>query len=375
MATKHTYSVATDFPGGKINLANLIDEIEASSIATALDKGATKVSGDVVEVWFKGALSAGDKTTLDGDASAPAGGLIAEHDSAPAASIQKVEVWNAPVVQSMTPEGPARVYFFSADLTKKQTWWFDAVKAAEVQIGTGDGVEASFQLPHGEDGAAGTRILDLHHGLVTEEDEIIPPGADEHDDAIPVVRVDAIVQTERSPFSSSGGDYTVDYKTGLITFTADSIPGDGAAVTAEYYAVPSNAKIVCKVRPSGAGKKLGVQYAEAQFSANVSMNGAIVQRAFSLLLGDTVPGTRPTVYKTVGNILDFNMGSLPKLPAVAGANGRGMTQETVLLPFGYLSRLSLLYEDEVELRIEIENGKEFGGERATFTLSGLEDSV
>jgi hypothetical protein len=93
--TKYTYSLTADFPDDAINSTKLASEIGASSIVTALDR--IDVSGDVADVWFKDVLSAGDKTTLDGDVSAPAGGLIAAHDSTPNPSeTQSVEVTNQP---------------------------------------------------------------------------------------------------------------------------------------------------------------------------------------------------------------------------------------------------------------------------------------
>jgi hypothetical protein len=77
--TTYTYSLASDFPDGAINSTKLVAEIAASSIVTALERIDTV--GDVVDIIFKDALSAGDKTTLDNDATGPSGGLIAAHDS------------------------------------------------------------------------------------------------------------------------------------------------------------------------------------------------------------------------------------------------------------------------------------------------------
>lgn len=76
--TKYTYSIANDFPNGAVAPAKLKREISASSIVTALDRIDT--AGDVCDVWFKDPLSAGDKTTLDNDTTAPSGGLIGAHD-------------------------------------------------------------------------------------------------------------------------------------------------------------------------------------------------------------------------------------------------------------------------------------------------------
>lgn len=75
----YPYSLSADFPGGAIDSSNLVDEIAASSIATALSR--IDVTGNSVSIVFASALSAGDKTTLDNDTTGPAGGLIAAHDN------------------------------------------------------------------------------------------------------------------------------------------------------------------------------------------------------------------------------------------------------------------------------------------------------
>lgn len=81
--TTYTYSIANDFPpgggSGKINPSNFVSEIQASSIVTALT--GVNTDGDVASVFFKDALSVADKTTLDGNTTGPAGGLIAAHNN------------------------------------------------------------------------------------------------------------------------------------------------------------------------------------------------------------------------------------------------------------------------------------------------------
>jgi hypothetical protein len=88
--TKYTYSVASDMPGGAINAGNLLAELSISSIVTALER--IDLDGDVLDIIYKDALSAGDKTTLDGDATGPAGGLLAAHDNSPSAPRQVVHL-------------------------------------------------------------------------------------------------------------------------------------------------------------------------------------------------------------------------------------------------------------------------------------------
>lgn len=88
--TKYTYNLANDFPDGVINSTKLASEIAVSSIVTALDR--IDVSGNVIDIWFRDALSAANRTTLDGDVTTPAGGLIAAHDSSTSIVQQKLSV-------------------------------------------------------------------------------------------------------------------------------------------------------------------------------------------------------------------------------------------------------------------------------------------
>lgn len=81
LAQVYTYSKASDFSSGLVP-SNLKKEIDDSQITSAALLSIL-VDGDAVKLTFSGALSSGDKTTLDGDTSSPAGGLIAAHSTAP----------------------------------------------------------------------------------------------------------------------------------------------------------------------------------------------------------------------------------------------------------------------------------------------------
>lgn len=60
--SKYSFSVSTDFSNQKVNLAGLTQDIQASSIVTAIDH--IDLEGDDCDVWFKDALSIDDETTL-----------------------------------------------------------------------------------------------------------------------------------------------------------------------------------------------------------------------------------------------------------------------------------------------------------------------
>jgi len=68
--TKYTYSIATDTLNAKFASDSLEKSIRSSAILTALDY--VSALGDDIDVFFKDALSTGDKTILDG--------LISAHD-------------------------------------------------------------------------------------------------------------------------------------------------------------------------------------------------------------------------------------------------------------------------------------------------------
>jgi hypothetical protein len=80
-ATKYTYSISQDIVAGAVDSNRLTHEIDDSSIVTALQHIDT--TGDELDVWFSDALSAGDKTTLDGDTTNPCGGIIGNHSGIP----------------------------------------------------------------------------------------------------------------------------------------------------------------------------------------------------------------------------------------------------------------------------------------------------
>ncbi len=75
----HEYNISSDFPGGAVNTSRLHMEIENSSISTPLIGIVT--NGNILNIMFDSQLSTGDKTTLDGDTSNPAAGLIVVHNN------------------------------------------------------------------------------------------------------------------------------------------------------------------------------------------------------------------------------------------------------------------------------------------------------
>lgn len=81
MSTTYSYTISTDFPAAKVNVEKLVTEIQISPITIAFDNVVR--NGDNIDLTFKEALNASNKTILDGNTTNPAGGLIANHDNTP----------------------------------------------------------------------------------------------------------------------------------------------------------------------------------------------------------------------------------------------------------------------------------------------------
>jgi hypothetical protein len=390
VATKYTYDITNDFPNGKINLSTFQEDITSSSIITALDRidtaGGT-IAGDVltggaVDIWFKAALSAGDETTLHGDIIGPAGGLIAAHDNAPTQDPLAVEVKNSPSVSipdvikatSWKPDQAnyKRIYVFSCDFNKKETWYNNSSTNSESF--DADGVQNEFGLAYGS--GNGAAIIDLCHGKVTDEYALVNPSGDSY---VPVVKINGAVQTEREAFESIGGHYEIDYIAGKLKFYA--APPSGNEVTIDYHYSPSGHGPRVEAGPS-AGKKWTINFAEVQFSVDTIMKDTFLQNAIidypvfvSGVYSHTIPDMKvgpDTPYLTGGNFLDYTNGSFPIIPAFGGSE-RGTTEDTLIFRWDYASSMELVSSLNARFLITTKHNRGFEGERVVITIYGVEE--
>jgi hypothetical protein len=204
--------------------------------------------------------------------------------------------------------------------------------------------------------------IDLTHGKFYLEDRVT-----NRDGYIPVVKVDGVTKTERTPFETSGGDYTVDYAAGTITFAATQT----GTVTASYYYAGSS---LFTVKPD-AGKILWVRDSEVQFAADVEMTSTI---NFQAWITDPVSmGVTPiTNYKTMRDFIEEAKGCYPVIPAIGGSGPRGLTQQHVVFPFRYSQVKELKSSITTEIRVWMDQDVEFVGEfgTATFYCSSYDES-
>jgi hypothetical protein len=370
-ATKYTYSISGDFPNAKVNSDSLTIEIQASAIVTALDRIDT--AGDVCDIWFKDALSAGDETVLDA--------VVAAHQGvappwaptnavgAPIIEITGQQTDNQAIKVAQAGREGTEWTTASHNFCDPSTWFSTATSVtAEVMVDSGDGLTWT---PTG----AQKPWVDLTHGKVLWEDSF-------NTDYLVVVTVDAVEMTE-DPMYGAAEDYTVDYIQGTVTFHASQA---GKAVLATFSHV-QNSHWVTK---PATGKKLVIEDAEIQFSADLSYNDTLVLEpqgwvqvfAPELWDGYDPPGPYPANtlipltprrrrYMRHDQILDEARGAYPTIGTVGGLGGH--TTERFGYPFTYKTVTELHAAYGMELHVYLEKEITMGGERATVTFYGVED--
>jgi len=357
----YPYDLDTYF-GSTVNEAKLRDEINANTNITVHCSDVGLLGTDVV-VTFLAALATGEQTELETV-------VIPAHDSTPTpADTQPVSISNKPDVQIRKPDG-SRAYIFGVDFCNQKTWFNVSTNVTNEAVGTGDGATTVFNLAHGSNAVAGEAILDLTRGLITDDHLMAPPGG-AVGGYVPVVTVDGVTQVMREPYEATGGDYTLNFDTGVITFYV--APADTLVITATYYYVPVGVGPLLQAGPP-AGKKWTIDKAEAQISADFATDDwftdTIVMNVFYAPYNASDPAYEVRYYN-VGNLLDYAAGSFVEYPAVAGQ--RGVTKPTQIFRWEYQTPITL-YPD-YELRAWTAHGRALGAERATVVMYVLEEDI
>jgi hypothetical protein len=300
-----------------------------------------------------------------------------------------VIVQNKPSVVVRKPSGLTfeRVYGFSVNFCDKTTWYHDATKISDEAVGTGDGVATAFQLDHGtasaSPDAADERIVDLSHGKVSDENDILPSGETLYRDMgsgysatgslsayVPVVKLDGVEQVERSYGSATGGDYTINYAAGTINFF--SAPGNGVAVVCTYWYVPkAGVPYIRLVAPTN--KQYSILRVEVQSTTDVELDGSIIMNVYA---GAAPPNgvavRRPTIVKNIHDLINWAYGSFDQIPAQGGAT-RGLGLPVNIHRVEYISEVPLLSSQLMYMQVHTDPNTEFTGTWASVVIYGMEE--
>ena len=362
--TSYSYSIAVDFPAG-ISLNNLAAEIRESFIAVSLHHIDTE--GNAVHIWFSDALSAEDKTLLDNNAS-PAGGLIAMHNPVEASTALPVILGHQltsdnRIRVAIEKSNAVSVDIFTHNWCDKTTWYQGSVLITD-EIAADSGNHVIYQLAH-------TFLIDNYHGKITEEDSLLNANGNTYR---VTVKVNDVVKTEQDPHYGSGGDYTVNYAAGAISFLNALAANDVVKVT--YHYAQSSAFYI---KPA-AGKSLVIDISEVQFSKDVGITDTIVFQTYGFvevfapqLVDNPYPaGTRIPIkafkYKSMNDYLNAAYKSYPSYPAMGGNSWRGQQQEVVVFDWDYQRSLTLVANHGMEVKIYLEHDTPFTGAYATASM-------
>lgn len=375
--TTYTYSIVNDCPGGKVNTNKLALAIRASSIATALDRIDT--SGDVMNIFFKDVLSVLDKTTLDGNLGGvlgthPAGGLIASTDNTPDPSISAVQLADhtgalltlgvdgrslltTPILRNGT-----KYNVFTHNFCDKTTWFQQSIKVTgEALVDSGNGLTWNSANPF---------WIDMTHGKITFEDSTV---SDAGGKWINTITVDTIPKTE-------GVDYSVNYKTGKITFLTTSQQSHD--VRATYWYSPNTPLSARFTIDPTTGMQLEVLTVELQFSDTIQYNDTMRYVAFGYAIAfaptyvqagylqpfDLVQLGPPLVYKTVQDFINESNVNFPLIPPISPTTPRGFNFNIITFEWDYVTKTVLSGTAGMVLCVDVDNGTPHGGDYAVLTV-------
>jgi len=231
------------------------------------------------------------------------------------------------------------------------TSWYTQSARVEGETLTDSGDGLTFNSSH-------DNWIDMTHGKIYREDLLAAS-------YLPVIKVDGVTKTQRAPWAEAGGDFTIDYATGAVTFFVSQ---SGKAVTADYSRENGSLYIIAPT----AGKRLWVEYSEVQFSKDIEINAHTFFQPWAYSpTGNPAPPEKvaaayPTIYKTLDNYIEEANGCYPEIPIMGGP--RGFTSPRVTFPFKYQTVKELLSSYGLEIRVWIGGSLPFGGEYGTATF-------
>lgn len=271
-----------------------------------------------------------------------------------------------PVVIS-SPRAGSEVIYTTHNFCDPCTWYGDSERVTdEVLVDSGDGL--TFM-------SANDYWIDMVSGRIQDDDGIADEqravsGGGQHGYQV-VITIDGITKTMREPFESTGGDFTIDFKAGTVTFF--SAVNSSYIVRARYsYATTSTFYL----KPQ-AGKRLQVEAAIADISHDITMSDGLEYKVYA---GVTCVST--TKYKRVSNILQESYGAHVVVPALgnggsdmSGTNidtfrtsNRGTKTQLQSIQFRYATIRDLNSALGLELRVKTSHDRPLGGETATVTF-------
>jgi hypothetical protein len=249
------------------------------------------------------------------------------------------------------------------------TWYQKSISVTdEVATSEDSGAGVLWALSH-------INIIDNYHGKITGEDGLEINGVSPRVS----VKIDGVTKTEQDPHFASGGDFVLNYSTGVLTLLTSS-PGSEVKVSYHY---SNGSEFVISPNP---GTKLRFNLVEAQFSGDIELKDSCIFEMYGLVdvfapqlvsSGAVASGTKirlgKTVYKTLLDFMNDANGYIPTAPALDQNSWRGLSSPIYVFIWQYVSMTTLSAAAGMEVRIRLEHETSFGGSMSTASFYCVEE--
>lgn len=266
---------------------------------------------------------------------------------------------------SLEPTEGSRFTIISPNWCDKTTWYDSSTRIVET-------LSSSDQLIYVAP-TASVRV-DVTHGKITGERNIKNTYA-------PSVIVNGVTGSvvESSP-DTTDGDYQYDYLSGTLTFNVARAPTDVVEVSSSQVE-----NSVWTVKPLS-GKKLRITEVEVQFSHDLGIRDTVLFQPYGKVndfapqltpvpypSGTLIPLTDPDYYQTMYDYINEANKSFPVISRMGGpiSSWRAMKDDIHIYRWDYKAATDLEASKGMEIRIWLENNKEFSGSFAVATFYGL----
>lgn len=254
---------------------------------------------------------------------------------------------------------------YSPNWTDPTTWYSSSVYVENETV-TDSGDHINYELSH-------VNIIDCSHAKITNEDYLKDSLGRSFN---PKIYVNSVLKTEQDPHYGTGGDFTINYHTGVITFTSTLLETD--VVTATYFYATTSLFVI---KPNE-NETISIDTVEVQFSEDIVITDSITFDIFGLVdvfapelvTQNIVPsGTKISLghkitYKSIMDYMNDSLRSYTSYPAIGGNSWRGSTQKILVLDWDYIAAIVLHGSSGMELRIKLDHEQPFGGTYGTATF-------
>jgi hypothetical protein len=174
-----------------------------------------------------------------------------------------LEADGKPLVATVSAEGLKR-NCISPNWCDRTTWYQESIRVVNESATTSDFLRKVWDVSN-------DNIIDVYHGKLTGEDDLLDK--DGYSYRVSII-VDGTEKIERDPHYGTGGDFTINYSSGQITFFNSIASGKTPLVTYHY----ENGSL-WTIKPYD-GEILKIKRAEAQFSEDVDLKDTLIYSVY-----------------------------------------------------------------------------------------------